>query len=163
VDVVQQLVAVSMVHRLIPDLPGMDSRHAYHLASPLRYGHSVLISRERRARRASASLATQDQSGERCLLDHTHPSLPQSMHIERPQQEQEYPPQRVIQRPTCSIYVVTTVAEETKESRDQQPEPTPYLTGEKVRGQQYIHMKTDELSPGRGLLTLRGGEQPLAF
>src|SRR5215471_11395714 len=43
------------------------------------------------------------------------------------------------------------------------PEPTPYLTGEKVRGQQYIHVETDELAPGRGLLALGGGEQPLAF
>jgi hypothetical protein len=114
-DVVQQLVEVSMVHRPIPYLTGMDSRHAHYLAYPLRYGPSVLISRERRARRASASLATQDRSGERCLLDHTHPSLPQSMHIERPQQEEEHPPQSVMQRPTCSTYVVTTVAEETKE------------------------------------------------
>ena len=100
VDVVQQLVAVSMVQRPIPYLTGMDRRHAHHLASPLRYGHSGLISRERRARRASASLATQDQSGEHCLLDHAHPSLLQGMHMERPQQEEEHPPQRVMQRPT---------------------------------------------------------------
>jgi hypothetical protein len=35
--------------------------------------------------------------------------------------------------------------------------------GEKVRGQQHIHVETDELSPGRGLLALGGWEQPLAF
>jgi hypothetical protein len=35
VDVVQQLVEVSMVPRPIPYLTGMDSRHAHHLASPL--------------------------------------------------------------------------------------------------------------------------------
>jgi hypothetical protein len=85
------------------------------------------------------------------------------MHIERPQQEEEHPPQRVMQRPPCYTYVVTTAAEDTKERCDHQPEPTPYRTGEKVRGQQRIHVETDELSPGRGLLALGGWEKPLAF
>jgi len=101
--------------RPISYLTGMDSRHAHHLASPLRYGHSVIFSRDRRERRSSASLATQEQSGERCLLDHAHPSLPQGLHMERPQQEEEQPPQRVMQRHPCYTCVVTTTAEETKE------------------------------------------------
>src|SRR2546427_117963 len=55
-----------------------------------------------------------------------------------------------MQRHTCDTYVVTPAAEETKERCDHQPEPTPYLTSEKVRGQQHIHVETDELSPCRG-------------
>ena len=102
-----------MVHRPIPYLTGMDSGQAHHLVYPLRYGHSVIFSRERRERRSSTSVATQDQSGERCLLEHAHPSLPQGMHMERPPQEEKHPPQRVMQRHTCYTYVVTTAAEET--------------------------------------------------
>src|SRR2546422_3158342 len=85
------------------------------------------------------------------------------MHMERPRQKGEYPLHMVMQRHTHFPYVLTSAVEETEESRDHQPEPTPYLTGEKVRGQQHLRVETDELAPGRGLLTLGGWEKPLAF
>ena len=56
-----------------------------------------------------------------------------------------------------------TVVEETEQGRDQPSQPAPHRIGEKVRGYQRIHVETDELSPGRGLLALGGGEQPLTF
>jgi hypothetical protein len=58
---------------------------------------------------------------------------------------------------------VMTIVEETEEGRDEQPQPAPHHTGEKVRGHQHIHMGTDELSPSRGLLALGGGRKPMAF
>src|ERR671939_627024 len=44
-----------------------------------------------------------------------------------------------------------------------EPAPGPHLRGEKVRGHQYIHMRVDELLPGRALLAFGSGWDPVSF
>jgi hypothetical protein len=53
--------------------------------------------------------------------------------------------------------------EATEESNDDPHTLRPHCTGEKVRGQQYIHVDTDEFPPGHGLLTFWGGWQTMAL
>ena len=56
-----------------------------------------------------------------------------------------------------------TVVEETEEGRDEQPQPAPHHTGEKVGGPQYGHMDADELPLRHSLLTLRGRWDAVVF
>src|SRR5687767_1984419 len=44
-----------------------------------------------------------------------------------------------------------------------EPAPGPHLSGEKVRGHQYIHVRADEFLPGRALLAFRSGWETVSF
>jgi hypothetical protein len=70
---------------------------------------------------------------------------------------------RVTQCHTCCTDMGTTAVEETKESSEHQPQPTPYGMGEKVGGPQHIQVVPDERTPGRRLLAFGGKGKPMAF
>jgi hypothetical protein len=57
----------------------------------------------------------------------------------------------------------TVKADQREDVRDDKSQPRPYLTAEELGRPEHIHMDTDKLSPGRGLLALGGWGDPMAF
>jgi hypothetical protein len=69
-------------------------------------------------------------------------------------------------KPGCHAHEmerIMTEGEQREEGKDHQPPPRPHLTGEEVGRDEDVHMETNELLPGRGLLPLRGGWDAVAL
>lgn len=58
---------------------------------------------------------------------------------------------------------LATAKKDAEQETTHQPEPTPPLHSEKVRGDEDVHMDTDKLSPGRGFLAFGGWRNAVAF
>src|SRR5215475_11762568 len=64
---------------------------------------------------------------------------------------------------TCDRSRATSGVHDYEQKRDDQSKPIPHRTGEEVRDSQHVHMNTDELRPGHGLLALRGWRNAMAL
>jgi len=71
--------------RPIPYLRAIDHRHVHHFPLTVRGGGAGIMSFALAEKRSYDSVAKQEETGEHCLLDQTHPSFQVDRAIGRPQ------------------------------------------------------------------------------